>query len=135
PKPGLVSPMDSGSHTDMDFSTFVRSLHALREYFPAISRLGMQPPTYSQLQCCGRIAEKRMLQATNGINTHRGAIFNLGLLCAATGVDIAFAGSCSVESVSRRVANLWGPAIMATAKAINDSHGAVVQRRYGSGGA
>jgi len=135
PKPGLVNPMDSGSHADMDFSTFVRSLQALRGYFPAISRLGMQTPTYAQLQCCGVDAEQRMLQATNGINTHRGAIFNLGLLCAAAGVDIALAGSCSAESVSRRVADLWGPAIEATAKTGNDSHGAVVQRRYGSGGA
>jgi triphosphoribosyl-dephospho-CoA synthase len=135
PKPGLVNPMDSGSHTDMDFSTFVRSLQALRGYFPAISRLGMQTPTYAQLQCCGVDAEQRMLQATNGINTHRGAIFNLGLLCAAAGADIALAGSCSAESVSRRVADLWGPAIVASAKPGNDSHGAVVQRRYGSGGA
>ena len=135
PKPGLVNPMDSGSHTDMDFSTFVRSLQALRGYFPAISRLGMQMPTYAQLQCYGLDAEQRMLQATNGINTHRGAIFNLGLLCAAAGADIALAGSCSAESVSRRVADLWGPAIVASAKPGNDSHGAVVQRRYGSGGA
>jgi triphosphoribosyl-dephospho-CoA synthase len=135
PKPGLVNPMDSGSHTDMDFSTFVRSLQALRGYFPAISRLGMQTPTYAQLQCCGVDAEQRMLQATNGINTHRGAIFNLGLLCAAAGADIAQAGSCSAESISRRVADLWGPAIVATAKTVSDSHGAVVQRRYGSGGA
>jgi triphosphoribosyl-dephospho-CoA synthase len=135
PKPGLVGPVDSGSHTDMNFSTFLRSLQALRGYFPAISRLGMQTPTYAQLQCCGVDAEQRMLQATNGINTHRGAIFNLGLLCAAAGVDIALAGSCSAESVSRRVADLWGPAIVATAKTDNDSHGAVVQRRYGSGGA
>lgn len=135
PKPGLVSPVDSGSHTDMDFSTFVRSLQALRGYFPAIARLGMQTPTYAQLQCCGVDAEQRMLQATNGVNTHRGAIFNLGLLCAAAGVDIALAGSCSAESVSQRVADLWGPAIMVTAKTTQDSHGAVVQRRYGSGGA
>ena len=108
PKPGLVSPMDSGSHADMNFSTFVRSLQALRGYFPAISRLGMQTPTYAQLQGCG---------------------------VDAAGVDIALTGSCSAESISRRVADLWGPAIVATAKTVSDSHGAVVQRRYGSGGA
>ena len=134
-KPGLVSPMDSGSHTDMDFSTFVRSLQALRGYFPAIARLGMQTPTYTQLQYCGVEAEQRMLQATNGVNTHRGAIFNLGLLCAASGVEIALGGPCSAESVSRRVAGMWGSAILASSKTINNSHGAVVQRRYGSGGA
>lgn len=135
PKPGLVSPMDSGSHTDMDFSTFVRSLQALRSYFPDISHLGTQTPTYAQLQSCGVSAEQRMLLATNGINTHRGAIFNLGLLCAAAGVEIARTGSCSAESICQCVANLWGPAILATATTINNSHGAVVQRRYGSGGA
>ena len=131
PKPGLVSPIDSGSHTDMDFSTFVRSLQALRSYFPDISRLGTQTPTYAQLQYCGIGAEQRMLQATKGINTHRGAIFNLGLLCGAAGVEVAH----SAESVSQHVASLWGPAILAAATTTHNSHGAVVQRRYGSGGA
>jgi len=135
PKPGLVSPTDSGSHTDMDFSTFVRSLQALRSYFPDIARLGTQTPTYAQLQSCGIGAEQRMLQATKGINTHRGAIFNLGLLCAAAGVEVAHSGSCSAESVGQRVASLWGPAILASATTTNNSHGSVVQRRYGSGGA
>lgn len=135
PKPGLVSPVDSGSHADMNFSTFVRSLQALRGYFPAIARLGTQMPTYAQLQCCGVDAEQRMLQATNGVNTHRGAIFNIGLLCAAAGVESVRAGSCSAESICRCVADMWGPAIAATAKAVSDSHGAFVQRQYGSGGA
>lgn len=135
PKPGLVSPRDNGSHTDMDFSTFIRSLHALRGYFPAITRLGMQIPSFEQLQRCGMQAEQHMLQATNGINTHRGAIFNLGLLCAAAGVDIALGACCCAESVSQRVAEHWGAAIMTTATSANQSHGAVVQRRYGSGGA
>ncbi|RTL25794.1 MAG: triphosphoribosyl-dephospho-CoA synthase MdcB, partial [Rhodocyclaceae bacterium] len=85
PKPGLVSPADSGSHTDMDFRTFVRSLQSLRDYFPEIARVGAAGPSFEPLRQLGVAAEAKMLQATGGINTHRGAIFNIGLLCAAAG--------------------------------------------------
>jgi triphosphoribosyl-dephospho-CoA synthase len=86
PKPGLVSPVDSGSHRDMDVRTFMRSLHSLRRYFPAIARCGVDLPAFADLQKLGIAAEAAMLRATGGVNTHRGAIFNLGLLCAAAGV-------------------------------------------------
>jgi triphosphoribosyl-dephospho-CoA synthase len=85
PKPGLVSPRDSGSHDDMDVHTFGRSLFALRRSFPAFALLGAQRAPFAALQACGLEAEARMLTATGGINTHRGAIFQLGLLCAAAG--------------------------------------------------
>lgn len=85
PKPGLVSLRDNGSHTDMNAATFVRSLFALRHYFPAITRAGMDGMPLAGLQSLGIAAEARMLQATRGVNTHRGVVFALGLLCAAAG--------------------------------------------------
>ncbi|MCC4609578.1 triphosphoribosyl-dephospho-CoA synthase MdcB [Xanthomonas campestris] len=82
PKPGLVTPFDRGSHTDMDASTFLRSLFALRGYFVAIAQAGIDNAPFEQLRQLGITAEAAMLRATGGINTHRGAIFSLGLLTA-----------------------------------------------------
>ena len=77
PKPGLVSLVDTGSHTDMDASTFVRSLFSLRRYFLEIALAGSQGADFAVLRGLGIEAERRMLLATGGINTHRGAIFSL----------------------------------------------------------
>jgi triphosphoribosyl-dephospho-CoA synthase len=85
PKPGLVSPVDSGSHDDMDAGTFMRSLFSLRHYFRKICLAGMADTSFARLKQLGMEAETAMLGATRGINTHRGAIFSLGLLCASAG--------------------------------------------------
>ncbi|WP_414492900.1 triphosphoribosyl-dephospho-CoA synthase MdcB [Stenotrophomonas maltophilia] len=83
PKPGLVTPFDTGSHDDMDAGTFLRSLFALRHYFTDVARAGAADAPFSTLRGHGIAAEAAMLRATGGINTHRGAIFSLGLLVAA----------------------------------------------------
>lgn len=83
PKPGLVTPRDAGSHADMDARTFWRSLAALRGYFEAVAQVGQAQAPFDALRRLGLQAEDAMLCATDGINTHRGAIFSLGLLTAA----------------------------------------------------
>ena len=140
PKPGLVSPVDSGSHTDMSMATFYRSLVALRAYFPAIARLGATSPDLAALQSLGRRAEQDMLRATAGVNTHRGAIFHLGLLCAAGGRLHRQGMRLSAGALCTTVAQRWGDAIRECAlSAPGDpalsSHGVAVVRRYGVGGA
>jgi triphosphoribosyl-dephospho-CoA synthase len=85
PKPGLVSPVDNGSHDDMDAATFMRSLFSLRHYFKKICLAGLNDAPFSQLKQLGIAAEAAMLKATRGVNTHRGAIFSLGMLCATAG--------------------------------------------------
>lgn len=85
PKPGLVSLVDNGSHTDMTASTFMRSMFALRHYFARICRAGIDDAPFAALKQLGIEAEARMMRVTCGINTHRGAIFSLGMLCAAIG--------------------------------------------------
>lgn len=83
PKPGLVTPFDPGSHDDMDAGTFLRSLFALRHYFRDIALAGADDAPFATLRTLGIEAEAAMLRATGGVNTHRGAIFSLGLLVAA----------------------------------------------------
>lgn len=91
PKPGLVDRADSGSHGDMDYFTFLRSVPALGPYFVQCVQIGRRtatlPPeeTFARLRLPGRLAEGQMLEATGGVNTHKGAIFSLGLVCGALG--------------------------------------------------
>ena len=82
PKPGLVTPFSRGSHQDMDAGTFMRSLFALRGYFCAIAVQARASADFAPLRQLGIQAEHGMLAATGNINTHRGAIFSLGLLVA-----------------------------------------------------
>ena len=78
-KPGLVGPDSSGAHKDMDYGTMLRGIKAIRPFFPAIARA----KSPEELRRLGIEAENAMLQATGGVNTHRGAIFALGLAIAA----------------------------------------------------
>ncbi len=108
PKPGLVSFVDSGSHADMDGATFLRSLFALRHDFARIARLGAAGAGFDALEQAGIEAESRMLRATGGVNTHRGAIFTLGLVCAAAG-SLQAAGRRPVATALRSaLATAWG---------------------------
>lgn len=139
PKPGLVTPASTGSHGDMNFATFLRSLAALRNYFPAIAACGRQYPAFAALQQLGVAAEASMLAATGGINTHRGAIFNLGLLCAGLGSLLAEGREVTAGAACAAVEAQWGGDILASSATLPaelpPSHGLVVARRYGTGGA
>jgi len=108
PKPGLVTLVDAGSHTDMDGRTFMRSLFALRGYFVRIATLGAAGADFAALQRCGIDAEARMLAATGGINTHRGAIFMLGLLCAAAGALSAGGATLHPARLRDTLLARWG---------------------------
>ena len=91
PKPGLVDRDNNGSHRDMDIYTFMRSASALWPYFAECARAGRRtagrpaPETFDKLRLSGKMAEITMLSATGGVNTHKGAIFSMGLLCGALG--------------------------------------------------
>lgn len=99
PKPGLVDRNNSGAHKDMNFITFMKSAASLAESFTEFSQEGFNgggkniPPAeiFPAVREIGVIAEKRMFRATEGINTHKGEIFSLGLLSACAGY-IAGAG-------------------------------------------
>ena len=85
PKPGLVDTHDNGSHSDMDYAIMLKSINALRSYFAQLAVISYSDclPEASQLQNMGIDAEKKMLAATDGINTHRGALFSMGLAVVA----------------------------------------------------
>lgn len=89
PKPGLVDAADNGAHSDMDLFSFMASASALGGWFERAARTGMmrlpEGETFARLRAEGLRAEADMLRMTGGVNTHRGALFSLGVACCAAG--------------------------------------------------
>jgi triphosphoribosyl-dephospho-CoA synthase len=135
PKPGLVSPVDPGSHVDMDAATFRRSLFALRGYFGDLAEAAASGAEFAALRALGLAAEARMLRATGGVNTHRGAIFTLGLLAASAAHLQASAAPVTDQRLADTVRLRWGAGLAVRGADDEPSHGRIVARRYGAGGA
>jgi triphosphoribosyl-dephospho-CoA synthase len=131
PKPGLVSHVDHGSHSDMNAELLYRSADSLRPFFRDLVVTGAAGARMDRLRAIGIAAERAMLEATCGVNTHRGAIFGMGLLCAAAGYRTTFGIR---KPLGRLIAERWGEAIYSGPVCLR-SHGAVAARRYGAGGA
>ncbi len=91
PKPGLVDRFNQGAHRDMDFFSFMSSTAALPYYFFKCALQGADfqgddlRELLKSLRPLGLEAEKAMFNATGGVNTHKGLIFSLGIICAASG--------------------------------------------------
>ena len=90
-KPGLVCPDSSGAHRDMDYALMRRALTVLRPFWTRMALAGSP----EALQRLGIEAEEAMLSATGGVNTHRGAIFALGLL-----LNAFYAGAQLIDTQS-----------------------------------
>ncbi len=105
PKPGLVDRANTGAHRDMDFYTFIRSAVALGPAFRACflagaAHEGATADLLPEIRRIGMQGERAMLDATGGVNTHKGALFSLGILCAAAGLaDRTPADSLSAEAL------------------------------------
>ncbi|HEY4537036.1 MAG TPA: triphosphoribosyl-dephospho-CoA synthase CitG [Erysipelothrix sp.] len=85
PKPGLVDPIDAGSHDDMDYYTFIDSCFALSDGFNHYYKTGEQhqgdlPALFKKIRIVGMQNEKAMFAATQEINTHKGANFMFGII-------------------------------------------------------
>ena len=85
PKPGLVDKDNNGAHRDMDYVLMQRSIDTLHPYFVKLALLGCADalPTHTSIRDIGIEAERAMLSATNGVNTHKGALFSMGLAVVA----------------------------------------------------
>ena len=85
PKPGLVDKDNNGAHRDMDYALMQRSIDTLHPYFVKLALLGFADtlPSHTAIRDIGIEAERAMLAATNGVNTHKGALFSMGLAVVA----------------------------------------------------
>ena len=131
PKPGLVSHVDNGAHSDMNAELLLRSARALTPWFAELAAAGAAGMGMDRLRQIGIGAEADMLITTRGVNTHRGAIFGMGLLAAAAGFRLRYGMGGDLGGI---VAERWGQAIMAGPVELH-SHGSMVARQHGAGGA
>lgn len=116
PKPGLVDCNNSGSHDDMNVFTFIASATSLQPYFVKCTRIGQNnqdlsyEELFKELQKEGLLAEQKMYASTNGVNTHKGAIYLFGLLCGAIGrcwsVEKPIASIESILDVNKKIAKV-----------------------------
>lgn len=110
PKPGLVDARGSGAHDDMDLPMLEASAESLRPVFAAMALAGWaRTPDAAlrrQIGAIGRDGEKTMLETTGGVNTHRGAIWALGLLVTASAMHEGNAGIDAMTEAAARLARL-----------------------------
>ena len=139
PKPGLVDMNNNGSHEDMDFFTLIDSATALTPHFRRffdIGGSGKNPrDVFERLRFPGMLAEDDMLAATGGVNTHKGAIFSLGILCAAIGFLYSSEGVFDSGKVFDICAAMSSHALARELRAIKpDSAATFGERAFAYGG-
>lgn len=130
PKPGLVDRRDSGSHADMDYALMQKSIQALRPFMAALAKEAATQLDASRLRAIGMEAERAMLEATHGVNTHRGALFALGLSVAAASHLLHQHGPLHAESLRSEIAR-----VASSFPVPVETHGRMVHERHGVGGA
>ncbi len=128
PKPGLVDLHSCGAHTDMDVPLFLKSAAALVPYFKTAVRLGLKDAGMTPLKDAGLAAERAMFAATNGVNTHKGMIYSMGLLLYGTGKALSFGGDAvaHASALAREDAEVR----LSAAEASPATNGAKVYRAY-----
>ena len=128
PKPGLVDCHDNGAHTDMDYALMCRSIRALHPFFVRLAVMGFaaQLPTHGSVTTVGMEAERAMFAATGGVNTHKGALFSMGLAVVSVAHEAFVHGADNVGAEAVR------SGIMRLAAGFPDTsgtHGSAAKRR------
>src|SRR6204780_5957381 len=129
PKPGLVDRRGSGAHNDLSLNLMRLSATSLRPFFAAMGAIAtgrdLDTSLRRDLAAIGRDAERKMYQVTSGVNTHKGAIWNLGLLVAAAArSDVTHSGEIAADAGTiARLPDRAQPALI--------THGDMVRKRYG----
>lgn len=109
PKPGLVDCANNGAHQDMTLQDFYRSADAIAPWFSRFIAEGEEschrPATeiLRRLRPLGLGCENAMFAATGGVNTHKGTVFSMGLLCCALGRLYRLNRAISATSLCREV--------------------------------
>lgn len=112
PKPGLVDRCNCGAHHDMDIHTFLASARAIAPWWSRFVAIGHSSAHIAAraalplVRPAGVLCEEAMLRATKGINTHKGAVFSLGLLCFAAGRLLAREAAVTRERLCGEVASI-----------------------------
>jgi triphosphoribosyl-dephospho-CoA synthase len=143
PKPGLVDRRNCGAHHDMTMQTFLASVCALAPWWSRFTQIGyacasMPADTVlPMVRPAGVQSEQAMAEVTDGVNTHKGAIFSLGLLCTAAGRLLAGGTALTREGLCAEVSSMC---VGLVDRELNSAHrkqtaGERVFRHYGFAGA
>ncbi|MBS9768733.1 MAG: triphosphoribosyl-dephospho-CoA synthase [Flavobacteriaceae bacterium] len=142
-KPGLVCPTSNGSHTDMDYFTFLSSSASLANYWNEVAKYGYEigscqkvdyKKVRTDLRMLGLEAEKQMFSATKGINTQKGIIFLLGIACFSSAFVFAKSAIFNEEEFRKCVRKLMQDIVQEDfGKGLSKqgTHGEVVFQKYG----
>lgn len=108
PKPGLVDKDNSGAHRDMDHALMSRSIRAIHPYFVRLALLGFAAdmPNHDDIVKTGIEAERAMFEATNGVNTYKGALFSMGLAVVAAAGKAWQGSSITPQTLSAAISKL-----------------------------
>lgn len=130
PKPGLVDRQDNGAHKDMDYALMSKSISALRPYLTRLAVESAKDIDPVKIKEIGIEAEKAMLKATSGVNTHKGALFCIGLSVAAASNLASATGSVQVYSFKELVSR-----VASEIPSARGTHGAEAKRSFKAVGA
>lgn len=143
PKPGLVDRHDTGAHRDMDIGTFCKSAITIAPYLAEMYETGLSFPgkpeaLFGYLKFLGTEAESAMLSATAGVNTHKGAIYTLGLISGALGLCLRGKASCHILELKETISRMCREDIAAYWRELprkeTASHGEILYLQYGEKG-
>lgn len=129
PKPGLVDRRGSGAHRDLSLPLMLLSAHTLQPFFAAMAQAARQAVVDCELRerlgAIGRDAESAMLKTTGGINTHRGAIWTMGLLVASASQTGSLdpAEICATAGQIASMQDRYAPQTTTNGKAVRMQYG------------
>lgn len=126
-KPGLIGPDDNGSHSDMNYEVMLRSIDAIEPYLVKLAQMcySEELPNVNAVTTIGIQAESAMLEATGGVNTHKGAIFALGMMVAGVAHSVYRLHQVDVAKIREDIMSLAKD--MPTT---SDTHGAAVRQKH-----
>ena len=134
PKPGLVDRRGPGAHTDLSLALMRRSALAIEPFIRLMAFQSINehpsPRLRATLAATGRAAERAMLRVTNGSNTHKGAIWTLGLLTAAAASNQLNPDPAAIARTAALIASFEDPH-----QSSSSSHGQIVAQKFGAAGA
>ena len=130
PKPGLVDKLDNGAHKDMDYALMSASVSALRLYLTRIAVRSAKDIDVAEIKAAGIEAEEAMLKATGGVNTHRGALFCMGLAVAVSSFLACNEGQVAAAPFRELISR-----IASGIPSAGSTHGAEAKRNFKVGGA
>ena len=134
PKPGLVDKNSNGSHSDMNIELMLRSANSLRSTFYNMAKVSYRKhpseTLLNSLAAIGLNGERLMFAATSGVNTHKGAIWSIGLLSSAASI-------CDTDNSPGHIAEIAGKLARFKQKSPENykTNGTQVKKIYGASGA